>query len=407
MLSCASVWLPDDKHLITLTIIRVFFMPEWFYIVLCFFSPLSQVNASNKLRVKGTWVPWLSSSSWSESQEPRANRSFQCLPPTHRCNHSGRGDQNCAQGNLAGRGCHRVKHKNDVSELIEKCKQKNPAWVSLWGSTQQLLYNTLRLIPMFCWGSGYVRIQVRIATSCQLVTRSTVRLRKGRKGVLKRCLRLWWHPLHGLRSWLLCKPWWMLAVQRLQHSNDLAGRCRCFWNSRWSFCSLHVVPRRRHWRSWISRRAAGCSVVSFLCGNDRNCKLVAASSFQLAVCVWDFGVAVHHAYPEVGFSWKRSRSAPVLLQTCQLWAVLSALSTSQGIEGGERMRSLADWEVKLPELPVIEGLSFSLVDLQGQGCRCLCGKALAMEKDRSSDSCQIKVVPALCRWWFTKFWIAK
>ena len=58
------------------------------------------------------------------------------------------------------------------------------------------------------------------------------------------------------------------------------------------------------------------------------------------------------------------QNAPVLLQTCQLWAVLSALSTSQSIEGGER--SLADWEVKLPELPIIEGLSFSLIDLEGQ-----------------------------------------
>ena len=60
------------------------------------------------------------------------------------------------------------------------------------------------------------------------------------------------------------------------------------------------------------------------------------------------------------------QNAPVLLQTCQLWAVLSTLSTSQGIEGGERMRSLADWEVKLPELHIIEGLSFSLIDLEGQ-----------------------------------------
>ena len=58
------------------------------------------------------------------------------------------------------------------------------------------------------------------------------------------------------------------------------------------------------------------------------------------------------------------QSAPVLLQTCQLWAVLSALS--QGIERGERLRSLADWEVKLPELHIIEGLSFSLIDLEGQ-----------------------------------------
>jgi len=61
------------------------------------------------------------------------------------------------------------------------------------------------------------------------------------------------------------------------------------------------------------------------------------------------------------------QNAPVLLQTCQLWAVLSALSTSQSIEGGERMRSLADWEVKLPELHIIGGLTFSLIDLEGKG----------------------------------------
>lgn len=61
------------------------------------------------------------------------------------------------------------------------------------------------------------------------------------------------------------------------------------------------------------------------------------------------------------------QNAPVLLQTCQLWAVLSALSTSQqGTAGGERLRSLAKWEAELPELPVIAGLGFSLVDLQGR-----------------------------------------
>ena len=59
------------------------------------------------------------------------------------------------------------------------------------------------------------------------------------------------------------------------------------------------------------------------------------------------------------------QSAPVLLQTCQLWGVLSALS--QGIERGERIRSLPDWEVKFPELHIIEGLSFSLIDLEGKG----------------------------------------
>ena len=74
------------------------------------------------------------------------------------------------------------------------------------------------------------------------------------------------------------------------------------------------------------------------------------------------------------------QSAPVLLQTCQLWAVLSALSTSQGIERGERMRSLADWEVKLPELHIIEGLSFSLIDLQGQGADACVEKLLPWRK---------------------------
>ena len=61
------------------------------------------------------------------------------------------------------------------------------------------------------------------------------------------------------------------------------------------------------------------------------------------------------------------QNAPVLLQTCQLWAVLSALSTSQqGTAGGEHLRSLAKWEAELPELPIIAGLGFSLVDLQGK-----------------------------------------
>jgi len=60
------------------------------------------------------------------------------------------------------------------------------------------------------------------------------------------------------------------------------------------------------------------------------------------------------------------QNAPVLLQTCQLWAVLSALATSQQVTaGGEHLRSLAKWEAELPELPVIAGLGFSLVDLQG------------------------------------------
>ena len=61
------------------------------------------------------------------------------------------------------------------------------------------------------------------------------------------------------------------------------------------------------------------------------------------------------------------QNAPVLLQTCQLWAVLSALSTSQqGTASAERLRSLAKWEAEFPELPVIAGLGFSLVDLKGR-----------------------------------------
>lgn len=65
--------------------------------------------------------------------------------------------------------------------------------------------------------------------------------------------------------------------------------------------------------------------------------------------------------------------------------MLSALSTSQVTEGGER--SLADWEMNLPELHIIEGLSFSLIDLQGQGADACVEKLLTCrknEKDRSS-----------------------
>lgn len=61
------------------------------------------------------------------------------------------------------------------------------------------------------------------------------------------------------------------------------------------------------------------------------------------------------------------QNAPILLQTCQLWAVLSALSTSQkGMQHGDRLRSLADWKANLPELPFIQGISFSLIDVQGR-----------------------------------------
>jgi len=67
-----------------------------------------------------------------------------------------------------------------------------------------------------------------------------------------------------------------------------------------------------------------------------------------------------------GYLMELKQNAPVLLQTCQLWAVLSALSTSQqGTASAERLRSLAKWEAEFPELPVIAGLGFSLVDLQG------------------------------------------
>jgi len=84
----------------------------------------------------------------------------------------------------------------------------------------------------------------------------------------------------------------------------------------------------------------------------------------LAAFMW-YRVAAAQVEFTGGFLVEAKQNAPVLLQTCQLWAVLSALSTSQGIERGERLRSLADWEVKLPELHIIEGLSFSLIDLQG------------------------------------------
>lgn len=47
--------------------------------------------------------------------------------------------------------------------------------------------------------------------------------------------------------------------------------------------------------------------------------------------------------------------------------MLSALSTSQkGTQHGDRLRSLADWKANLPELPFIQGVSFSLIDLQGK-----------------------------------------
>eukprot|EP00435_Cladocopium_sp_Y103_P023760 s2091_g5.t1 len=60
------------------------------------------------------------------------------------------------------------------------------------------------------------------------------------------------------------------------------------------------------------------------------------------------------------------QKAPLLLQSSQLWAVLSALSISeQGRQRGEHMRSFTNFEVKMPELPYIRGLRFSLIDLQG------------------------------------------
>jgi len=58
------------------------------------------------------------------------------------------------------------------------------------------------------------------------------------------------------------------------------------------------------------------------------------------------------------FAKELKQSVPLLLQCCQVWAVLSALAVSrQGRRQGK--------DLLLPELPYIRGLSFSLVDLQG------------------------------------------
>eukprot|EP00434_Breviolum_minutum_P001790 symbB.v1.2.001585.t1/scaffold88.1/size340390/20 len=160
--------------------------------------------------------------------EARANRSFQCFPPAHRCNHSGQGDQNCAQG-----------------------------------------YDGILCMD---------------------------------------CMR--------------------------GHFANRGG------------CSPCKDPRTAMiWRG---------SVAVF--------GIVVAGA--LAAFMWHRVAAARVEFTG-GILMEAKQNAPVLLQTCQLWAVLSALSTSQGIERGERMRSLSDWEVKLPELPIIEGLSFSLIDLQG------------------------------------------
>ena len=76
-----------------------------------------------------------------------------------------------------------------------------------------------------------------------------------------------------------------------------------------------------------------------------------------------------YAFP-TGMPWavELKQKAPLLLQSSQLWAVLSALSISeQGRQKGEHLRSFTNFEVKMPELPYIRGLRFSLTDLQGGG----------------------------------------
>ena len=68
------------------------------------------------------------------------------------------------------------------------------------------------------------------------------------------------------------------------------------------------------------------------------------------------------------FAVELKEKAPLLLQSSQLWAVLSELSISeQGRQKGEHLRSFTNFEVKMPELPYIQGLRFSLIDLQGGG----------------------------------------
>lgn len=91
-----------------------------------------------------------------------------------------------------------------------------------------------------------------------------------------------------------------------------------------------------------------------------------AAGTALAAIIW-YRVT---ASARVGFAGRflneGKQNAPILLQTCQLWAVLSALSTShKGNQHGDRLRSLADWKANLPELPFIQGISFSLIDVQG------------------------------------------
>lgn len=131
-------------------------------------------------------------------QESRANFSFKCFEPSSRCKHSSRADQNCSTGNLAeGLGTGRVR---------------------IW-SRQESPENT--------WMESASKVI---------------------------CTRLWWHFVHGLCAWFLCKQWRMLAVSRVQKSNELVGGC-CHGNSGWdSSCSHHLVPSDRQCTSWIRRR---------------------------------------------------------------------------------------------------------------------------------------------------------
>ena len=123
---------------------------------------------------------WLSSSSWSESQEARANRSFQCFPPApHRCNHSGRGDQNCAPGNLAGQLLlpSKTQKRRQENSLRNESRQVQHGFHS---ENQLMPLNSFRLILRFventCEYCTIMIIQVMMATACHPIARSTVPL---------------------------------------------------------------------------------------------------------------------------------------------------------------------------------------------------------------------------------------
>ena len=60
--------------------------------------------------------------------------------------------------------------------------------------------------------------------------------------------------MHGLCAWFLCKQWQMLALSRVQRSNELVGGCFCGNSSCDSSCSHHLVPNGCRCTSWIHRR---------------------------------------------------------------------------------------------------------------------------------------------------------